>query len=93
MSGLKKLRADLVRREAEANDILIVNVQGHLMLLLSIVSALTMVIAVALLARIIETFTVNYLGGIAWSIVVISSGCVLILSIYLYWLGTQRLSV
>jgi hypothetical protein len=93
MSVLKQARLNLIRRSAEMRDIGDVNLKGHLLLLMATCAALTMVIAVALLAHLIETFTVDYLSGIPWRVVSVGLGCILILAVYLYWLGSQRRSV
>jgi len=90
LSVLKQSRRALTKRQANPRDIEEVISRGYLFLLLAIVAALITVALLALIARGIEVLIFPLLSRLSWNLVLLGLGCVLVLAIYLYWLGSRR---
>ena len=90
MSIFKHSRKSLEKRGASTDDIENVNSQSHFMLLLVTGYAVVAATIIALLSRSLESLTFSYLIYVPWNVVLIGLGCVMILAIYIYWLGSRR---
>ena len=90
MSVLKQSRRSLIKRHANLVDIEEVNSQGYLFILLATAAALITVALLALIARGIEVLIFPLLSRLSWNLVLLGLGCILVLAVYLYWLGSQR---
>jgi hypothetical protein len=90
MSVLKHSRRSLEKRGSSFADINHVNSQSHPVLMLAVASALVAAAIIALIAWGLESLTFDYLSYVPWTVISIGLGCILILAIYLYWLGSRR---
>jgi hypothetical protein len=92
MHLFKQARRNLTARGANPVDIESVTFNSYLVLILAIVAALVATIAIAFLSRNLELLVLDYIRDMPWNVVFIGIGCVLLLAVYLYWLGARRRS-
>jgi len=92
MHLFKQTRRNLTKKGANPVDIESVTFNSCLVLILAIVAALVVTIAIAFLSRNLELLVLDYIRDMPWNVVFIGIGCVLLLAVYLYWLGTRRRS-
>lgn len=90
MHLFKQARGNLIARGANPIDIESVTFNSYLVLILAIVAALITTIAIAFLSRNLELLVLDYIRDMPWNVVFIGIGCVLLLAVYLYWLGARR---
>jgi hypothetical protein len=92
MSIYKQTRLSLSRRKADIGDIEEVNTRSHFFLLIAIAATILAVTLLALLTRGLETLFLPLLNRLSWNAALIGLGCVFILAILIYWMGSQRKS-
>lgn len=90
MHLLKQAQRNLTERGANPVDIESVTFNSYLVLILAIVAALITTIAIAFLSHNLELLVLDYIRDMPWNVVFIGIGCVLLLAVYLYWLGARR---
>jgi len=81
---------NLTTRGANPVDIESVTFNSYLVLVLAIVAALVVTTAITFLSRNLELLVLDYIRDMPWNVVFIGIGCVLLLAVYLYWLGARR---
>jgi hypothetical protein len=86
----KKERNILKKRGAGIEDIEKVYTGNYLWLWVITASSILIVAAVALLSTGLSTILVHPLSELPWNIVLAGIVCILILALYLYWLGLRR---
>ncbi|MFC1942228.1 hypothetical protein ACFLWU_03310 [Chloroflexota bacterium] len=86
----KRVRHNLTQRGASNVDIEIVALNSYLVLTLAIAVALVTTTAIVFLSRSLELLVLDYIRGMPWNVVFIGIGCVLLLAVYLYWMGARR---
>jgi hypothetical protein len=92
MRELKLFRLSLVKKEADNTDIEQVSVKSHQLLLLALFCALVLAALITLLAANLESWLLPYFSRLPWNVELIGLLCLLILAIYIYWLGTRHSS-
>jgi len=88
----KQNRLSLIKRRADPGDIDKVNTHSYLLLLISIAVTLFLGILVALVSHSLELLILPLLNRLSWNAALIGLGCILILAVFIYWLGSQRQS-
>jgi hypothetical protein len=86
----KKAEQSMVARQATSADIESISAFSSLSLLIAVLGALVSVVAVAVLARGLETLLLDAIRKVPWNAVFIGLFCFLLLSFYLYWLTARR---
>jgi hypothetical protein len=92
MRELKIFRLGLSKKGAESKDIENISIKSHQFLLAALLGALVLTVVLAWLAFGLETLLLPYFKHIAWNVVLIGTGCLLVLAAYIYWLGTHQSS-
>jgi hypothetical protein len=87
MRELKLFRLLLGKKGADPADIDNVSVKSHQLLLASLLSAVVLTAAVSLISVNLESFLLPYFSRLPWNIVFIGAGCLLIMAVFIYWLG------
>lgn len=90
MSELKSLRLGLIKKDADSADIQNVSVKSHQALLVVLLCALIASALIILIAVNLEAWLLPFFSRLPWNIIFIGIGCLLILAIYIYWLGTHH---
>jgi len=90
MHLFRQARRNLTGRGANPADIESVTLSSYLVLFLAIAAALVVTIAIAFLSRNLELLVLDRIRAMPWNVVFIGIGCVLLLAVYLYWLGARR---
>jgi hypothetical protein len=90
MSMFNKAHRSQIRRNVDTKDIDYCNLKSHLTLLLATGGTLLVVAIIAVIAYGVEALTSTYLADVPWSIILVSLGCIMILAVYIYWLGSQH---
>ncbi len=90
MHLFKQVQRNLTERGASPADIKSVTFNSYLVLIFTIAVALVATIAIAFLSRNLELLVLDYIRDMPWNVVFIGIGCVLLLVVYLYWLGARR---
>jgi hypothetical protein len=86
----KKERNNLKKRGAESVDIENTQHGSYIWLLALIGSTIITVTAIALLAEGFSSILSSRLAEMPWSIILAGLFCIIILAVYLYWLGLRR---
>jgi hypothetical protein len=86
----KKAEQSMVARQANPADIANISAFSSLSLIIAMLGALLATIAVASLARGLETLTLDIIRNVPWNAVFIGFFCFLLLAFYLYWLSARR---
>jgi len=86
----KKAEQSMIARQATPTDIENIGAFSSLSLLIAILGALAATIAVAFLARGLETMTLDFIRHVPWNAVFVGLFCFLLLAFYLYWLTARR---
>jgi hypothetical protein len=86
----KKAEQSMMARQATPADVESTGAFSNLSLLIAVVGALAATFIVALLARGLETLTLDIIRRVPWNAVFIGLFCFLLLSFYLYWLSARR---
>lgn len=89
MRELKLFRLDLIKKGVDFADIKNVSVKSHQLLLLVLLCALILTALISLIAVNLESWLLPYFSHLTWNIIFIGIGCLLILAIYIYWLGAH----
>jgi hypothetical protein len=92
MRELKLVRFSLGKKGADSADIEKVAIKSHQILLLVVLGALVLTALVSLLAANLESWLLPYFSRLPWNVVLIGLFGLLILAIYIYWLGTHHSS-
>ena len=87
---LKRSRAGFIQRKVIAEDIETVDAKSHIFLLAAAGAALLATIIIALFSRGVEVLFSDKISQVPWYAVFVGLGCILILAVYLYWLGTKK---
>ncbi len=90
MNLLKRARRSLINRGASPQDMENINAKNHIIVLIAIGATLLAVALIGLISSGIEYLIEPYLDRVPWYEILIGLGCLLILAIYLYWLGARR---
>jgi hypothetical protein len=90
MSVLKQSRRNLIKREASAGDVDEVNSKGYFFLLLATGAAILTVASVTLISQGLKSLILPLFSRLSWNLVLVALGCIFILAVYLYWLGSKR---
>jgi len=90
MHLFRQARRNLAERGANPVDIESVTFNSYLMLILATAAALVATIAIAFLSRNLELLVLDHIRAMPWNVVFIGIGCILLLAVYLYWLGARR---
>ncbi len=90
MSELKSFRLGLIKKDADSADIKKVSVKSHQTLLIIILCALIASVLIILIAINLEAWLLPLFRRLPWNIMFIGIGFLLILAIYIYWLGTNH---
>jgi hypothetical protein len=90
MCIFKKERNNLKKRGAESVDIENTQYGSYIWLLALIGSTIISVTAIALLAEEFSSILSSRLAEMPWSIILAGFFCIIILAVYLYWLGLRR---
>ncbi len=89
MNVLKLARIGLINRKASPDDIEQVNEFSHLFTLLATVVSMVVVVIICGIAWSLESLISSSLPQV-WYIVPVGLGCVIVLGVYIYWVGTGR---
>ena len=90
MSELKSFRLGLIKKDVDSEDIKNVSVKSHQTLLIILLCALIASSLIILIAVNLEVWLLPFLSRLTWNIIFIAIGCLLMLAIYIYWLGTHH---
>jgi hypothetical protein len=92
MNVLKLARLGMINRKASPEDIEQVNELGHLFALLTTITALAAVAVICGLSWGLETLISARLPQVPWYVVPLGLGCILVLGVYIYWIGIGKQS-
>jgi hypothetical protein len=90
IGNLKQSRNSLQRRGADRADIQEFDIHGHFTTFLGIGVSLVAAMVIYGLSRGVEALSGGYISSVPWYILLIGFGCVIILAVYLYWLGMRK---
>jgi hypothetical protein len=90
MCIFKKERNNLKKRGAESVDIENIQSGSYIWLLALVGSTIVIVTGIALLAGGFSSILSPRLAEMSWSIILTGFFCIIILAVYLYWLGLRR---
>ncbi len=90
MYVFKQSHHNLIERGADAADIDNIYLKSHLFLFQSTAAILLMALIVALLSTGLESFTLSFLKQMSWNMILVSLGCILVVAIYIYWIGSKK---
>ena len=90
MRELKISRLSLIKKMADPADIKNWLINSHRILLLALLCALVLTAAISLIAINLEAWLLPYFHRLTWNIILIGVGCLLMLALYVYWLGTHH---
>jgi hypothetical protein len=90
MHLFRQAKRSLTARGADPAEVESVTYNGYLLMVLAIIMALVVTVAIAFMSRNLELLVLNYIRDIPWNVVFIGVGCVLLLAVYLYWMGARR---
>jgi hypothetical protein len=79
----------LIKKVADPEDIENVSAKSHQILLLVLFCSIFLAACVILIAVNLKSWILPVFGQLPWNVVFIGIGCLLILAIYIYWLGTR----
>ena len=90
MRELKLIRLNLGKKKADQTDIENVSVRSHQVLLITLICALVLTAIVSLIGVSVEHWLLPYFKNLAEKVVLVGAGGLLILAIFIYWLGTHH---
>ena len=90
MRELKLVRFCLVKKKSDSTDIEKVAIKSHQLLLLVLLGSLILTALISLIAAKLESWFLPHFSRLPLNVVLIGVGCLLILAVYIYWLGTHR---
>jgi hypothetical protein len=86
----KKARQNLRKRGAAEEDIALISSGNHLWLLVLVAGAILVVMVIAFLAEGLNRLILPHLADMPWNIILAGLFCIILLAVYLYWLGLRR---
>ncbi len=90
MSILKEFRRGLVQRKANPDDIETVHTKSNSFLLMAGGASLVLAAVIAVLAGGIGALVSNIIPKVPWYTIFVGLGCILVLAVYLYWIGSRE---
>jgi len=89
---LKRTRLNLIKRGAESKDIDEVSTQGYVLLILGMGATIAIVAVLVLISRGLEVWFLSILNSFSWNLALTGLGCIIMLALLVYWVGSQKQS-